>query len=134
MPPRSGVHAEREAEIQLPPTKQWRLGVGYLSRKLNRGLLARHGPRLAVATLPWPGTRYAFFFPNGNVSPDEAAMPPRSGVHVVRCPEISLLRIKPIFSKQTWRMTVSQTQPWLTDAAWAPARGRYAPLAGGTEC
>jgi len=29
------------------------------SRKLNRGVMTRHGPRLAVATLPWPGTRNA---------------------------------------------------------------------------
>ena len=38
---RSGVHAEREAEIRLLLTD------GYLNRKLNHGLVARHGPRLA---------------------------------------------------------------------------------------
>jgi len=36
-----------------------RSGDGHLNRKLNRGLMTRHGPRLAVATLPWPGTRNA---------------------------------------------------------------------------
>ena len=42
------------------------------SSKLNRGVMTRHGPRLAGTSCPWPGTRSNFLFPNDNVSPDEA--------------------------------------------------------------
>jgi len=58
-------------------------------------------------------------------------MPPKSGVHAVRESEIRLLQIEPLIN--TWPVTELQTQPWRYGAAWAPARGRYAPLAGDTD-
>ena len=51
--------------------------LGDRSRRRNRGAMTRHGPRLAVATLPWPGTRSTFLLLNNNVSPDDRGYKPR---------------------------------------------------------
>ena len=69
-----------------PPPREGDL----FSRCLNRGFWTRHGPRLAVAALPWPGTRTASSLTQPkDVSPGEPAKRVRPGVHAVQIAKIS---------------------------------------------
>jgi len=47
---------------QQPPPQPSPKGGSITLRRLNRGAMTRHGPRLAGTSCPWPGTRTAFSF------------------------------------------------------------------------